>query len=510
MSIFRFLPAAATRRSFRRLGLAALAWCTLAPNAQAQSLAAETEPLRGASTHLTLPAATTPTLAPPFPEGLPATVADIADDGPRVPTFDLTIPPDDLWQRIRNGFGMPDLETPSVTSHQAWYLNRPELLRNTFTRASKYLFHIVEELEKRGMPTELALLPFVESSFNPQAQSPARALGMWQFIPSTGKNYDLNQNWWMDERRDIIASTNAALEYLQNIYEMNGDWHLALASYNWGEGAVARAMAKNAAKGLPTDYLSIKMPDETRYYVPKLQAIKNIIANPQIFNFRLDPIPNRPYFATVGMDRNVDVSIAANLAEIPLKDFIALNPAYSRPVIPGHNDNPLVIPAEKLAIFMANLEHYENTSKPLSNWYTHQLKPKEKIDSVAKRFGISGAKLRRLNGITKRTKVVPGMTLLVPGPNALQSEAVADALPKTAEYPDKRSKNARLSAASKGKAAAKGKVASKSSGKSASKRSNARKSSVKAQKKAPVRKVATKTTAKTAAKTPAKKAPASK
>lgn len=435
---------------------------SVSPLASAQSAANEGELLRGLGS--TLPLATEPqTLAAePLRNGLPATVADITDDGPRIPTIDLTEPPADLWQRIRNGFGMPDLVSPAVTSHQAWYLNRPDFLRVTFARASKYLFHIVEELEKRGMPSELALLPFVESSFNPQAQSPARALGMWQFIPSTGKNYNLDQNWWMDERRDIIASTNAALEYLQNIYEMNGDWHLALASYNWGEGAVAKAMARNAAKGLPTDYLSIKMPNETRYYVPKLQAIKNIIANPELFNLYLDPIPNRPYFATVGVDSNMDVSVAAHLADMPLKDFIALNPAYSRPVIPGSADNPLVIPTEKLSTFMANLEHYQSTSKPLSNWHTHQLQPKEKIDAVAARFGISSARLRQLNGITKRTRIVAGMTLLVPGRNAFQPEAVAAALPRTAEIPDKRasSKSARTSART-GKGASKATTSSK-------------------------------------------------
>ena len=216
----------------RRLPLLALVTavlCALPPSLRAQTLNADIEPLRGVTTSLTLPAATVSGLTEPQSKPIPTAVTVIPDDGPRVTPIDLTTPPADLWQRIRNGFGMPDLVAPPVTSHQVWYLNRPEFLRTTFTRASKYLFHIVEELEKRGMPTELALLPFVESSFNPQAQSPARALGMWQFIPSTGKNYDLDQNWWMDQRRDILASTNAALEYLQNLYEMKGDWHLALA-----------------------------------------------------------------------------------------------------------------------------------------------------------------------------------------------------------------------------------------------------------------------------------------
>ncbi|MCX7147916.1 MAG: transglycosylase SLT domain-containing protein, partial [Rhodocyclales bacterium] len=163
---------------------------------------------------------------------LPEESREVKDDLPPMPTIDLTTPPDDLWQRMRNGFSMPDLDSPLVADRQAWYLNRPDLLKRVFERSRRYLYHIVVELEKRGMPTELALLPIVESSFNPLAYSSARALGMWQFIPATGRTYKLQQNWWFDQRRDIVASTGAALDYLQTIYEMHGDWHLALASYN--------------------------------------------------------------------------------------------------------------------------------------------------------------------------------------------------------------------------------------------------------------------------------------
>ncbi|HEY8856463.1 MAG TPA: transglycosylase SLT domain-containing protein, partial [Rugosibacter sp.] len=222
----------------------------------------------------------------------------IHDDSPRIPFIDLTVAPDDLWQRMRNGFTMPDLDNALVADRQAWYLNHPDFLRSVLNRGHRYLYHIVTELEKRGMPTELALLPFVESAYNPQARSSANALGLWQFIPSTGRNYNLKQNALFDERRDIIASTNAALDYLKYIYEMHGDWQLALASYNWGEGAVGRAIVKNLAKGLPGDYAHLSMPNETRYYVPKLQAIKNIVANPELFGFKLDPIPDQPYFQT--------------------------------------------------------------------------------------------------------------------------------------------------------------------------------------------------------------------
>jgi membrane-bound lytic murein transglycosylase D len=378
-----------------------------------------------------------PTVPTPAVPRLPDPSQEVRDELPPIPTIDLTTPPDDLWQRMRNGFSMPDLDSPLVADRQAWYLNRPDLLKRIFERSRRYLHHIVSELEKRGMPTELALLPVVESSFNPLAYSSARALGMWQFIPATGKTYKLQQNAFFDQRRDIVASTGAALDYLQTIYEMHGDWHLALASYNWGENAVARAVAKNHARGMPTDYLSLKMPVETAYYVPKLQAIKNIIAQPQLFGITLDPIPNRPYFATVERSENMDIALAARLAEIPVEEFIALNPAYSRPVMPSAANSPLVLPADKVQTFLANLQSHEAQDKPLTAWFTHNLKKGEKLDTVAKRYGLTLLRLKQLNGINAKTKVVPGFALLVPGKDAIGHEALAARLPQTPAAPPK-------------------------------------------------------------------------
>ncbi len=347
------------------------------------------------------------------------------------PLIDLTIAPDNLWQRIRHGFGMPDLHDPLVADRQSWYLNRPDMLRRIFARSSRYLYYIVEELERRGLPTELALLPMVESAYNPHALSSARAMGIWQFIPSTGKNYNLDQNWWVDERRDIIASTDAALTYLQKIYEMHGDWHLGLASYNWGEGAVGRAIAKNQAKGLPTDYASLTLPAETRYYVPKLQALKNIIAHPELFGFHLAPIPNQPYFETVMKPERIDVAVAARLAEIPVEEFVSLNPAYHRPVMNGSQAGPLVLPAGKADVFLANLQRYEAEDKPLSNWLTYQLKRGDKLSKVAARYQLSETRLRQINGITPRMKIGPGFNLLVPRPGSLANpDLMARTLPK--------------------------------------------------------------------------------
>ncbi len=346
--------------------------------------------------------------------------------------IDLTESPDDLFVRIRNGFSMPNLTGDLVLAQQQWYMNRPDYLRRMVERSSRYLHHIVEELERRGMPTELAFLPMVESAFNPMAYSRAHASGLWQFIPSTGKNYNLKQDWWMDQRRDVVAATSAALDYLQTIYDMHGDWFLALASYNWGEGAVARAIKKNEAKGLPTDYQSLTMPAETRNYVPKLQALKNIFSSPQLVaSLGIPPVPNQAYFATVTPSSNIDVKVAAKLAEMPVQEFVALNPAHNRPVI--KSETPLVIPAEKLETFQANLESHQEDDKPLSKWQTYTLRAGEKLEKVAPRFGITLADLKRVNGLNGRIKTMP-TTLLVPATDGVGAADMAS-LPEQPRLP---------------------------------------------------------------------------
>ncbi|GAB1393589.1 transglycosylase SLT domain-containing protein [Rhodocyclaceae bacterium] len=368
-----------------------------------------------------------PALVPPPGATLPIEI--IIDKQAR--GLDLTTPPQDLWERIRRGFGMADLHHPLVADRQSWYLNRPDGLRRIFERGGRYLHHIVEELEKRGMPTELALLPLVESAYNPQAVSPARAMGMWQFIPSTGKNYDLEQNWWVDERRDIVASTEAALNYLNNIYEMHGDWHLALASYNWGEHAVARAIAKNKAQELPSDYASLTMPAETRYYVPKLQALKNIVAHPEFFDFHLPPLANQPYFESVVKPERIDIAVAARLAEMPIEEFVALNPAYHRPVMNGNQAGPMLLPTDKIDTFLSNLAKYAAENKPLSNWQNYSMTKSDTLAKVAAHYKLSETRLRQINGITPRMRIRPGFNLLVPRPGSLANpEAIAHALPR--------------------------------------------------------------------------------
>ena len=324
---------------------------------------------------------------------------------------DRTVRQDDVWQRIRDGFSMADLGGQLVAEKTAWYVARPEYLKRVFDRSRRYLFHIVEEIEKRGLPTELALLPMVESSFNPMAYSRAHASGLWQFIPGTGKRYDLAQNWWYDGRRDIVASTAAALDYLSDVYKMHGDWHLALASYNWGENAVARSLEKNRAARLPLDYSSLTMPLETRQYVPKLQALKNIIDNPAAFGIQLEPIPNQVYFTSVNKMRDIDVRLAAKLAEMPVEEFIALNPGFSRPVIRAELTPRIVLPADKVEIFHANLTKYDD--KSLVSWQSYQPKKGDTLESIAKKFGVGLAQLKEVNGIGLRTREMPA-TLVVP------------------------------------------------------------------------------------------------
>lgn len=325
-------------------------------------------------------------------------------------TIDRTIPPDDLWERVRRGFAVQDLDSALVRQQTAYYAAHPEYLQRVFDRSRLYLYHIVEEIEKRGLPTELALLPIVESAFNPMAYSRAHASGLWQFIPGTGKRYELTQNWWYDGRRDIVDSTAAALEYLTRLYNMHGDWQLALASYNWGENAVARAIAKNRAAKLPADYSHLKMPAETRGYIPKLQAMKNIIRDPQPFGVNLDPIPNQPYFTTYDNVPNIDVQLAAKLAEMPVGEFMALNPGFSRPLIRASVTPRIVLPADKIEVFHTNLTNYDG--KSLVSWQAYNPKRGDTLESIAKKHGLTVAQLREVNGISAKTRAMPGLIVV--------------------------------------------------------------------------------------------------
>ena len=274
--------------------------------------------------------------------------------------------PKDLWERIRRGFAMPDLDTDLVRKQEEWYVARPDYIERMAERSRMYIFHVVEELELRGMPTELALLPYIESAFNPQAISSAKAAGLWQFMPGTGRDFQLTQNVLRDDRRSVLQSTRAALDYLQMLHDMFGDWHLALAAYNWGQGNVSKAIARNKSAGLPAGYLDLNMPAETRNYVPKLQAVKNIIARPEAFGTVLPLIGNHPFFDTVEITRDIDVEMAARLAEVRLEDFKALNPSQRKPIIFAAGTPQVLLPWDNAAIFNKNLAAADPTT--LASW----------------------------------------------------------------------------------------------------------------------------------------------
>jgi len=317
----------------------------------------------------------------------------------------------DLWERVRRGFAMPDLDTDLVRDRERWYASRPDYVARMTERGGRYLFHIVEELDKRGMPTELALLPFIESAYNPQAMSVARASGMWQFIPSTGRDFELKQNVFRDDRRDVLASTRAALDYLQKLHGMFGDWHLALAAYNWGEGSVQRAIAKNRRAGLPTDYQSLRMPAETHGYVPKLQAVKNIVSRPASFNLQLPELYNHPYFLSVPIEHDIDVALAIKLAGMQADEFHYLNPQMNRPVILAGGTPQILLPYDNANRFVRELPQHRG---PLSTWTTWVAPKNMKSAEAARAVGIDEAALREVNKIPERMVIRSGSTLLVP------------------------------------------------------------------------------------------------
>jgi peptidoglycan lytic transglycosylase D len=325
--------------------------------------------------------------------------------GPSLPSAfedldDVPLPDKDLWQRIRVGFALDPLDSPLVAEHEAWYVARPEYIKRFVDRGSLYLHYIVEQVEKRNMPMEVALLPVIESAFNPKAYSRAKASGIWQFIPSTGKNYGLAQDWWKDNRRDIVAATDAALNYLERLHTMFGSWELALAAYNAGEGTVSRAIAYNQKKGLATDYLGIspRLRPETRNYVPKLVAVKNIVLSPPSYGIDLESVPDEPYFTEVQAPKKIDVKVAAQLANISEDEFVALNPAHNKAVA---NGNTFILPVDKADGFRTNLEAYD---KPLVSWTTYQAHRGEALDAIARKHHATVAELKAGNGEIKLDK----------------------------------------------------------------------------------------------------------
>jgi membrane-bound lytic murein transglycosylase D len=361
--------------------------------------------------------ATAPALTPPpkslpsyrLPSDIPLSAIGISDTtAGGVTSLDA---PADLWDRIRRGLSMPDLQGELVRDREQWYATRPDYIQRMTERSSRYLFHIVEEIERRNLPMELALLPFIESAFNPQAVSSARAAGMWQFMPATGESFDLRQNVFRDDRRDVLASTRAALDYLQQLHARFGDWHLALAAYNWGQGNVNRAITRNQRLGLPTGYTDLTMPAETRQYVPKLQAVKNIIARPEAYNTTLPLIGNHPFFDTVTLQRDMDVAVISRLAGISEADFRVLNPSLKQPMVMAAGTPNILLPWDNAVIFEDNLSKHTGA---LASWTAWVVPTTMSVAQAASRVGMSESDLRSVNNIPPRMQVRAGSSLLVP------------------------------------------------------------------------------------------------
>ena len=342
-----------------------------------------------------------PAVLPPYDPLQPETKVNLDDSAAR----------SDLWHRVRDGFAMPDLDNAEVKVWEQWYSSRPDYVGRMTARGSKYLYHITQEVERRHMPTELALLPFTESAFNPQAMSVAKASGMWQFVSATGKDFDLKQNIFRDDRRDVLASTQAALDYLQRLHDMFGDWRLALAAYNCGQGTVQRAINRNLKAGLPTDYESLSLPVETRQYVPKLQAVKNIVMHPDAFGLTLPPVGNHPYFLSVPIERDIDVDTAARLANVPIDEFRMLNPQLDKPVILAAGTPQVLLPYDNADDFVRAVKSHQG---PLATWTVYMVGKTMRPADAAKTVGMSEAELREVNHIPARMLVKSGSTLLVP------------------------------------------------------------------------------------------------
>lgn len=318
-----------------------------------------------------------------------------------------------VWTRVRDGFKIPNMENSVVDENLAKYSKRPDYLQRMANRSQKYLYHIIEEVTARGMPTEIALLPFVESAFVTNAKSRVKAAGLWQFMPATGKQYELDQTMWKDERYDVLQSTAAALTYLQRLHDEFDDWPLAFAAYNWGEGNVRRAIKRNQSLGLPTDYMSLKMPAETRNYYPKLQAIKNIVQNPNDYGIKLPTIYNEPFFVQIFKDQDIDVKRAAKLAGMSHEEFSTLNPSFNRPVIVASHNHSMLMPTDKLDQFIENLVAYRTSGKPLSSWTTYRVQPEDTVAAIARKAHMTEAALREANQIPAGRRIKPGSLVLV-------------------------------------------------------------------------------------------------
>ena len=318
----------------------------------------------------------------------------------------------DIWARIRAGFAMPPLDSPLVDQELKWFVNNPEYMQRMMERARLYLYYIADEVQKRKMPMEIALLPAIESAYKPHAYSRARAVGLWQFIPSTGRLYGLKANWWYDGRRDVQASTQAALDYLEKLHDdFDGDWQLALAAYNAGEGKVARMMEYNRRHGRPTDYEYLKLRRETRHYVPKLMAMARIVADPAKYGVQLADIPNEPYFARVDTDSQVDLGVVAKLVDVPVDDLHDINPGYKRWATDPNGPHHLLVPVDKKEALIEGLNNLPESDRV--QWRHHKVRRGDTLSQISRHYGIAVKVLKTANNLHSSMLHI-GQDLLIP------------------------------------------------------------------------------------------------
>ena len=320
--------------------------------------------------------------------------------------------PPDVWHRIREGFTLAETDHPRLQRELDWYARHPGYMHRVAERATPYMYYIIETIEENNLPSELALLPIVESAFQPFAYSHGRAAGIWQFIPSTGRRFGLKQNYWYDGRRDVYAATQAAVTLLETLNrQFDGDWLLALAAYNSGSGTVKSAIRRNQRRGKPTDFWSLDLPPETRAYVPKLLALKQLVADPEAYDIELDLIPDEPYFARVELNWQIDLARAADLADISLDELYRLNPGYNRWATAPDGPHHLLIPLEKTDIFAVNLESLPPEQR--IRWIRHKIRPGDTLSTIAVKYNTSIYTIKKVNRI-RGSFLRAGRSLTIP------------------------------------------------------------------------------------------------
>jgi membrane-bound lytic murein transglycosylase D len=370
---------------------------------------ATTAPDGAPSTSTDSAVATTASPAKPTPDASTADPTELTPVKSAVTDLKQNL---DLWSRIRAGYSLAPLDSALIARHEQWFVNNPEYMQAMTERARLYLYYIVEEVGKRKMPLEIALLPAIESAYKPYAYSRAKAAGLWQFIAPTGRLYGLKANWWYDGRRDVMASTQAALDYLEKLRdEFNGDWHLALAAYNAGEGKIARTMEYNRRRGKPTTYQSLSLKPETVNYVPKLIAMANIVASPEKYGVQLVPIPNAPYFTQVDVGSQIDLGVVSRLTDVPLDELQHINPHLNRWATDPEGPHHLLVPAEKKDTLLAGLSNI--SAQERVQWRGHEIKRGETMHDIARQYRVTIEAIRSANSLSSNNLRV-GQSLMIP------------------------------------------------------------------------------------------------